>query len=291
MRDLSIEIRVGTVIIVALVILLYGIIWVKEYRINIQHYEYTCRFPEVGTLDVGDPVAVLGVDKGEVKEIQLEGNNVLVRMSLATGVTLKEDARFVIMNVGLMGERFVAIWPGVAPKKLNLNIPVMGKYDTGIPEVMGMMGDAIVEVRKLVAQLEGTFGEPGKAQEIREIIDALHEITKNTNKFINDNQPAMEVAVNNLSNTAVKMSEFFDSNTVGMQTMVDNFSETSVKLNELADDIKTITERINKGEGTIGKTLADDSLYFDLRQTMNNLDSLITDIKKHPKKYIHFSIF
>ena len=291
MRDLSIEIKVGTVVIMAIVILLYGIIWVKEYKINVEHYEYTCRFPEIGTLDVGDPVGVLGVEKGEVKKILLEGNNVLVTLYFTNDVVLKVDARFVVMNVGLMGERYVAVWPGVSEKALDLNVPVMGKYDTGIPEVMGMMGDAIVEVRKLVAQLEGTFGETGRAEEIRQIIDVLHEFTHNTNRFFTANKDNMEKAISDISETTGRMRAFIDSNTVEMETAVDNFAEASVKLNELSTDIKELAERINNGEGTLGRTLSDDSLYFDLRQTISNLDSLITDFKEHPKKYIHLSIF
>ncbi len=291
MRDLSIEIKVGTVIIAAIIILLYGIVWVKEYKFNVEHYRYICMFPEVGTLDIGDPVGVLGVEKGEVKDIELKGNNVLVTISLDKEVALKEDARFAVMNVGLMGERYVAIWPGESANALDLSAPKMGKYDTGIPEVMGMMGDAIDEIRHLVVQLEGTFGEPGKAVKIRQIIDALHEITENTNRFINDNQNTMEKALTSISNAAGRMDGFLDTNSVEMQKAVSNFAEASVKLNELSDDIKSITERIEKGEGTLGKTMADDSLYYDLRQTMNNLDSLITDFKEHPKKYIHLSIF
>ena len=291
MRDLSIEIKVGTVVIMAIVILLYGIIWVKEYKINVEHYAYSCLFPEVGTLDVGDPVGVLGVEKGEVKKIELEGNNVLVTIYLTKDVILKDDVKFIVMNVGLMGERFIAIWPGESEKALDLNVPVMGKYDTGIPEVMGMMGDAIVEVRNLVAQLEGTFGESGKAEEIRQIIDALHELTHNTNRFFTANKDNMEKAMSDISETTSKMRTFLDSNTVGMETAIDNFAEASVKLNELSTDIKELAERINNGEGTLGRTLSDDSLYFDLRQTISNLDSLITDFKEHPKKYVHLSIF
>ena len=291
MRDLSIEIKVGTVVIAAIIILLYGIIWVKEYKFNVDHFRYSCMFPEVGTLAIGDPVGVLGVEKGEVKDIKLKGDNVLVTISLDKEVALKEDARFAIKNVGLMGERYVAIWPGESENALDLNIPRMGEYDTGIPEVMGMMGDAIEEVRDLVGQLEGTFGKSGKAQEIRQIIDALHEITENTNRFIVDNQNTMEKTLTSISDAAGRMDSFLDSNTVDMQKAVSNFAEASVKLNELSDDIKDITKRIKKGEGTLGKTMADDSLYHDLRQAMNNLDSLITDFKEHPKKYIHLSIF
>ena len=291
MRDLSTEVKVGAVVVLAIVILIYGIIWVKEYRFNVENYTYTAGFPQIGTLEVGDPVAVLGVDKGEVSKIELDGNTVWVTMSLATDVTLKEDVRMTVMNVGLMGERFVAVWPGESDRPQDLSVPIMGKYDTGIPEVMGMMGEAIEEIRQLVFQLEGTVGDKGKAEEIRQIVDALNEITANTNAFIKANQQTMTTAVEDLSQAAGKMREFVDSNSVNMEKSLNNFAEASEKLSEISVRMDEISRQVADGEGTLGKTLADDSLYYDLRSAITNLDSLVTDFKKHPKKYVHLSIF
>lgn len=298
MRDLSIEVKVGTVVILAIIILLYGIIWVKGYKFHVEHYEYSCLFPQVGTLDIGDPVSVLGVDKGEVKDIKLAGNNVLVRFSISTDVKLKEDAKFKVMNVGLMGERFVAIWPGDSEKDLNLDIPVIGKYDTGIPEVMGMMGEGIDEIRNLVAQIEGTVGKTGKGEEIRQIIDRLDHITERISLFVDENQADMDSAIKDLGLVASKMRDFVDSNTVQMQTVVDNFAGASDRFNtvvatldELSQELHNLTRQVSQGEGTLGRAIADDSLYLDLRRALTNFDSLVTDFKAHPKKYIHLSIF
>lgn len=298
MRGLSIEVKVGTVVILAIIILLYGVIWVKEYKFHVEHYEYSCLFPQVGTLDIGDPVSVLGVDKGEVKDIKLAGNNVLVRFSISTDVKLKEDAKFKVMNVGLMGERFVAIWPGNSEKDLNLDIPAMGKYDTGIPEVMGMMGEGIEEIRNLVVQIEGTIGKTGKGEEVRQIIDRLDHITERISWFVDENQADMDGAMKDLGFVASRMRDFVDSNTVQMQAVVDNFEGASNKVNtvittldELSQDLHDLTRRVSQGEGTLGKAIADDSLYLDLRRALTNFDSLVTDFKAHPKKYIHLSIF
>ena len=291
MRDLSTEVKVGAVVVLAIVILIYGVIWIKEYRFNVENYTYTAGFPQVGTLEVGDPVAVLGVDKGEVSKIGLSGNTVRVTMSLTTDVKLKADARMTVMNVGLMGERFVAIWPGESEQALDLSLPIMGKYDTGIPEVMGMMGEAIEDIRQLVYQLEGTVGEKGKAEEIRQIVVALNEITANTDAFIKVNQQTMTTAVEDISQAAGKMRQFVDTNSADMEKSISNFAEASVKLNEISVRLDDISRQVSEGEGTLGKTLADDSLYYDLRSAITNLDSLVTDFKKNPKKYVHLSIF
>ncbi len=298
MRDVSIEIKVGTVVILAIVILIYSIIWVKEYKFNVEHYEYTCLFPEIGSLDVGDPVRVLGVQKGEVKEIAISGNNVAVKFSLESDVKLKEDARFLVMNVGLMGERFIAVWPGEAKAERDLKVPGYGRYDTGIPEVMGMMGLAIDELRRLIFDIEGIFGKPGKGQQLKDIIDRLDRVSARIEEMAVANQDGLNKALADFGHFAGKLRGFIDSNSTSMQTTLDNLAEASVKANNTLANLDTISGKLqaiitamDEGRGTLGKTLADDSLYYDLRRTLTNLDSLVTDFKAHPKKYISISIF
>jgi phospholipid/cholesterol/gamma-HCH transport system substrate-binding protein len=291
MRDVSTEIKVGGVVILGIVILLYAVIWIKGYQFNVEHYQLSGLFPQVGNLDIGDPVAVLGVDKGEVKDIRLEGDQVLVTMSLASDVELKKDAAAAVMNIGLMGERFVAISPGISTEPFDRSQPIAGQYDTGIPEVMGMMGKMITQVQTLLTQLEGTFGEKGKAETIREIIDNLQELTRTTNEFVKSHAKTMETAVDDLSSVAGGMKAFLDSNSTAIDTAMANIAVASQNIKTLSERLNVLTEQISNGEGTLGKAVTDDSLYYDLKRTINNLDSLVTDFKKHPKKYVKVSIF
>jgi len=291
MRDISIEIKVGMVVIAALVILLYGIIWVKGYQFTVGHYDYTALFPQVGSLAVGDPVSVLGVRKGEVKSIKLSADQVSVTMSLASDVELKTDARAAVVNAGLMGERYVEINPGKAGERLDLKKPLQGTYDTGIPEVMAMMGDVLGQVKRLVAVMEGTFGETGKAEAIRQIIDDLQSTTGKLNAFMEANEAKLSQSADNLSLVAESLHSFIDSNSAALNETVQNFAEASEDFKELSAQVHSLTTKISEGQGTLGKVVADDSLYSDLRRTLVNLDSLITDFKEHPKKYVKVSVF
>src|SRR3972149_151682 len=103
------EWKVGLVILAAIALLIYGIIWIRGTRIGRQTYTAAAVFPNVGSLSLGDPVAVSGVQKGKVKKIELHKGDVLVHVTLEKDVVLKKDARFTVMNIGLMGERFVAV--------------------------------------------------------------------------------------------------------------------------------------------------------------------------------------
>ena len=298
MRNISVEIKVGVTVIISAIILFFGIIWVKEYKFNVERYDYAVLFPNIGSLEKGDPISVLGVKKGEVQDISISGNNVLIAFNLTKDIKLMSDAKFTVMNIGLMGERFVNIEPGVSSEPLDLSYPTHGFYDTGIPEVMGMMGAAIDEIRHLIAVLEGTVGTPAATTSIKNIIDNLEIVSTEMRTMTLDNKDKMSQAIDDLSASSATLREFADSNQQKMQGIVDNVSEASEDFAVIAGRLDTLSGSINRlvadleeGRGTLGKTLQDEQLYDKLLKSVSDLDTLVTDIKANPKKYIHFSIF
>jgi len=298
MRNISLEIKVGLTVIAASIILFLGIVWVKDYKFNQERYDYSVLFPNIGSLEIGDPVSVLGVKKGEVKSISISGNDVLVGFSLTKDIVLKSDAKFTVMNIGLMGERFINIEPGVSSQPLDLSYPVRGFYDTGIPEVMGMMGAAIDEIRHLIAVMEGTIGTPAATTSIKNIIDNLEVVSREMRSLTSENKEKMSQTLDDLSNAAAKLKDFADSNEQKMQGIVDNLSESSDdfsvitgRLDTLSLSINRLVQNLEEGKGTLGKTLQDEALYEKLVKSVSDLDTLVTDIKANPKKYIHFSVF
>lgn len=298
MDNRTIELRVGIVVAVAALILFLGIIWIKEYRFNVERYEYRVLFPNVGALEVGDPVTVLGVKKGRVESILLSGGDVLVTFNLTTDVELKKDAQFTVMNIGLMGERFVDVSPGHSAELLDLSKPVKGFYDTGIPEVMGMAGQMLDEIRRLVAHLEGIFGTEWSQESFKETIRDLRKLSADLVSLLDRNKGKLEQAATDLSYTSSELKVLVEKNKEKLQSSVDNFTNSSAKLDtitttlsSLSVSLKNLIQKIESGEGTFGKLVNDSTLYTDLRKTTNNLDELIADIKKNPKKYLKVSLF
>jgi len=298
MDNRTIELRVGIVVAIAAIILFLGIIWIKEYRFNVERYKYGVLFPNVGALGVGDPVTVLGVKKGTVESIILSGGDVLVTFNLTTDVKLKKDAKFTVMNIGLMGERFVDVSPGHSPELLDLSKPVEGFYDTGIPEVMGMAGQMLDEIRRLVAHLEGIFGTEWSQESFRKTIKDLRKLSGDLVTLLDRNKDKLEKTATDLSYTSSELKVLVERNKEKLQSSVDNFTTSSAKLDtitttlsSLSISLKNLTQKIESGQGTFGKLVNDSTLYNDLRKTTNNLDELVTDIKKNPKKYLKVSLF
>lgn len=298
MNSKSVELRVGVVVLLACAVLVFGLIWVKGIRFDQSRFHHAVIFPNVGALEVGDPVSVSGVPKGKVEKIELYQGDVLVSFNLTTDVVLKKDAKFTVMNVGLMGERFIAVETGRSDTALDLSRPARGYYDTGIPEVMGRMGEMITLIRRLAESLENVVGTKSSQDALISTIRNLKEVSEKTNALLDRNQGRLDQTLEDLSYTSAELREVVADKKDELKSAVDNFSSASEKLDKitttldsLSISLKNVTAKMESGEGTLGQLLSDTTLYEQIKKTTQNVDSLISDIRKHPKRYLKFSVF
>jgi phospholipid/cholesterol/gamma-HCH transport system substrate-binding protein len=294
----SVELRVGVVVLLACAVLIFGLIWVKGIRFDQTRYRYSVVFPNVGALEVGDPVSVSGVPKGKVERIELHQGDVLVTCNLTTDVVLKKDAKFTVMNVGLMGERFIAVQTGHSDTLLDLSRPIWGYYDTGIPEVMGRMGEMIEQLRRLAENLEAVVGTQSSQDALIQSIKNLKEITQKANALLDRNQKKFDQTLDDLSYTSAELKRMVRDNKGKLESTADNFSSAAEKLNNitttldsLSFSLKNLSSKIEGGEGTLGRLVNDTTLYEQIKKTTEDVDSLVMDIRRHPKKYLKFSVF
>ncbi len=298
MRDRKVELQVGLVVVLAVIIFAWGIIWLKEYKFRQERYTYSVLFPNVGALEIGDPVAVLGVAKGGVEKMVIYQGEVLVTFNLSSDVILKEDASFTVKNIGLMGERYIEVEPGHSQILLDLSKLQKGFFDSGIPEVMGMMGEMITEIRRLTSNLQGTFGTAWAEESIKKSIENMRRLSEDLSSLLAQNKKKIGKTVNNLHYASSELKKMVDDNKEKLNSTVDNFASASERfknitevLDSLSFSLKILSEKIERGEGTLGKLINDKSLYEELKNTTKSVDELVKDIKKNPKRYFKFELF
>src|SRR5438067_4245987 len=109
MSSRGMEFKVGLTMLTAIVVMLAAIVWLKERSLRRKKRTYLVEFPNTGGLAASDEVQVNGVRKGEVHDMRLVGDRVLVRLDLASDVRLTRVSHVVIRDVGLMGEKVIAV--------------------------------------------------------------------------------------------------------------------------------------------------------------------------------------
>ena len=297
MASTNVELKVGLLVLIGAAILIFAVWLAKGYRYGQEFYSVSVVFPEVGALSPGDPVAVSGVNKGKVKKLSLYEGQVLVVLDLSSDVVLKEDAAFTVKNIGLMGERFVAVKTGASDIPLDLKKNAIGWFDPGIPEVMGMMGKVIESMNSLVQLLGETVISPATLDKFSHTITSLQKITERIEKSSAASAPKLDSAVENFARLSETLKKGLDRNQAFIDTAAVNFDAASRRLIQLVADMEEASARfksfatdLDQSEGSLRMLMEDRRLYDDIRRTALNIDSLVNDIRQNPKKYINFKL-
>jgi phospholipid/cholesterol/gamma-HCH transport system substrate-binding protein len=290
----KVELVVGGTIFIALFILIAGVLWLKGALVMENMVQYSVLFPNVGTLQAGDPVMVNGVKKGAVSLIALKGARVAVTFDLDKEVALTDASRITVQNIGLMGERMVGIQLDVTGKRITPNGKnkndisyLEGNFDTGIAEAMGMIGTVLSDVRALVKNIErivdGTVGDTLFFKQFKRIVSRLETVTETVESLIAENRPSIDRSVAAIERVTAEVNGLVDTNKHRINALVQDGSELGSKavvitsrIDSLTMTLDAIMARLNKGEGTVGLLLKDERFYYDLKKTIVDLDTFIT---------------
>jgi len=290
-------IQVGITGLVALVLLLVGIAWIKDYRLGQKKRTLTAHFEEVGNLSEGDPVSVRGVKKGAVKEVKLLDKGVRVDFEIERDVILHPDAEIRIANIGFMGEKFLALDPGVEPGSFDARKPIPGRFQSGVPEVISGAGDLITQATELSSRLN-EFLDAVDPATMERAAKNLEKMSASLSTTVDQNQADLRQAVLDFKSAAHQIRAIASENSGQVGTSIKDFGTASRQLTELssklsvtADGLQRVVSRLDNREGSIGKAIADSTLYDELRETLRNTNDLVRDIKKNPKRYIKLGIF
>ena len=294
----GLEIRVGIVVVAAAVILVLGVMWFQRFQLVEQRYGFFVRFVEVGGLKAEDQVFVDGVTCGFVESVALGATGVVVRLGIREGITFPHDSRVRLQSAGMMGDRYVAINRGNSPRPIAPGDTIDGEFMMGLSELMGGAGEVLEEVAEAARDLRevlDTFSRDGKLQSS---LDDLSAASENLRAITDENQPKLASAIAGIERVSTRMDSLIarhyaslDSSLAGVGRTGHNVDVAAQNLSSASEDLKEITRRLREGEGTMGKLLADDELIDRLNTTVSKLDSLITDIKLHPGRYVTLELF
>jgi len=297
MASNNIEFRVGLIILIGLVILFGSLYWLQGYKLERNSQLIRVRFEDVGTLAIGDKVTVSGVHKGKVNRLTLTEGGVDVELLVYRDVVLKRDASFVIKNLGLMGERFIAVSPGKDSVLFDATQVADGLYDTGLPEVMGLMGAMIADLRNLVASFKRTVGSDSSLVKFNNTVRNLEQVSASLAGYLSRNESKLDKTADNFFRTSKELKRLIAENSRIVDSSVQRFDRVTINLERFTDQLDSLSmsarefaEVLNNPDGTVKLLLEDRRLYDDLRRTADNIDDLINDIRANPRKYINLTL-
>jgi phospholipid/cholesterol/gamma-HCH transport system substrate-binding protein len=292
------EIQVGVTVLVALAITLWGVTWLKELSLAKKVRVWHVTFPQTGGLSGSDEVQVNGLRKGSVSRVELVGDHVVVDLALASEITLTSLSRVSIRNIGLMGEKVIAVDLSARGTAYTERDTIPGLYEKGIPEVMADMGATIDAITGLAQQLKNLADTMQQGGGLDRTLDNFRNTSEELKLAVSENRALLKETVVNLNSASRTAKALTTDREAQLKHTLDSFERSAEgmerltgRLDSLRSVLQTVSTKVNRGDGTLGKLVNDPQLYDDAKESVAQLKALIADIKKNPKKYINLSVF
>ena len=292
------EIQVGITVLVALIVLLWGVTWLKDLTLRRKVHVWHVRFPQTGGLGASDEVQVNGIRKGAVDKLRLAGDQVMVDLALDADVHLTTDCRVAIRNVGLMGEKVIAVDLRTTGTPYADRDTISGVYELGMPEVMANLGGTMQAVDHLASQLDHVATAFSKNGDLDKTMANFRVTSEQLQQTVAENRKLLHQTLEDLSQTAATTKELTSGREAQFKRTLDSFERASQNLERLSGRLdslraqfQSVASKVDRGNGSLGQLVNDPKLYDDMRASVAALNALLADIKANPKKYINLKIF
>lgn len=275
------EIKVGITVFVGIIILLWVYSWAKNLTINADRKELLIEFNSVAGLEIGDPVTINGVRKGYVDDIKISNSKVDVLVNLDPDVVLKEDAKFYIMMLDLMGGKKIEINPGLSQNLINYSISQKGEFLGDISSAMAVLGsvetdlvDVIREIKTSLSYINKSLADSQFNKDLKNSLTNLSNLTNNLNAFIVDNKDEINKLLKDGSELTKSVNTLIESNKDTITATINSLKKTLDNSQQLITRLNDFFDKTNKGENNLGKALNDQEIINDLKTSIQQLKDL-----------------
>ncbi len=267
MKKWTVELKVGSAILVALAILAYMTFSVGGIPfLNEKGYLVSVIFDSAGGLEKKAPVRVSGVKVGQVEGVTLVETGARVTLRINTGIRLKAGGYAIVRSSGFLGDRFVEIVPGKGPAFLagGAMLPARERAPD-VENIMNRFGDVASDIQAITTALKEILGDGKAKSSINAILDNTRSLTGQIDTFVKQNRNGLTHSVANLESFTRMLNR-----------------EGRVVVDEghlLVQGLNRILGRVERGEGTLGKLVADEEAYRKLNDTLGDLDHAIKGVE------------
>lgn len=317
-KRITTELKVGVFVFTAIIgIIIF--IFTQTRLSKWTGYEIGVLFDYVSGLEIGSPVRVSGVRVGEVKKIEIlyeEKPKVLVKLKINPKIRIGKNSRFTIKTLGIIGEKYIEIFPSTGKDFVNSGEIVEGENPLSVDKIANMGEEILVNLNKILSDVREITGDKEVKSWIKEILadskttiekinnsfekidqlaDGLAKTNQNLNSFIEENSPIIKKVIEDTDQFLVSGKKEMEETMRDIRnfltlkdkadTLLSSFTDASYEIKNASIEFKTTSlqikeffEKIGK-EGLIAKIMKEEQMIDEIKKEIEILKETTVKIK------------
>ncbi|MCK4244510.1 MAG: MCE family protein [Candidatus Omnitrophica bacterium] len=286
MKKVTLEVRVGIFLLLALLILGTFIFSKGILTLRKEGYEIKVAFNFVSGLEPGAAVRVSGVRVGEVKEIEVmyeERPKVIVALWLKKDVKLGRSSQILIRSLGLVGDRYVEIMPTSLT-----DIPLIKDKDliSGIDPIpmerlVNLGEDMIRDITQVLAAANDILADEEIKISLNKIFKDFLALTTGGKELITK----INSFIGKTEGSVTTFRDLLEANKENLQAAITNSKLVAANLKETTERVNNFLKLAEEGKSTLGKLVKDDKLYSDLRSVLKEAEASAISFRKSTEEF------
>jgi len=299
---LSREIKTAFLVIGGVLLFVFGFSFLKGKSFFEKDKIIYTVYDEVEGLVEGAKVTINGLVIGKIMKIDFLPNTtrILITMSVRNELDFSPQSEAILYEAGLIGGKAIQIDPVFDSKSIvKSGDTLVSALKPGLTELINKQIEPLqLKIENMLTSADSLFIGVGNilnndSQENLKSI--LKNLSLSTSKINDASISLVEILKKNQSNIDNTFENFAETSD-NLKTITDSISQANlaVAINKFTNTIESldgIVATIESGNGTMGKLVKDETLYQNLSQASKELEDLLSDLKSHPKRYVHFSLF
>lgn len=289
------EIKIALVAIVSIVLLFFGMNFLKGMTLFSNGDSYYITFKDISGLSSSSPIFANGYRVGVVRNVSFDYENngdVVVEFMVDDDLQIPKGSTAEIVS-DLMGNVKMNLLLADNPRDfVAQGDTIMGVINAGM---LGKAKDMIPAIEKMLPKLDSILANINMLLSDPNIGRTLGNVQKTTENLTVTTRElnALMASVNkDVPGLMGKASGLLDNaNNLTSNLAAVDVASTVAKVDQTLANVQQLTSKLNNDKGTLGLLMNDETLYYNLTNTVLSADSLLNNLREHPKRYVHFSLF
>lgn len=280
---------IGLAFIISLVMLYFGINFLKGVNVFQQQHRYYTSLNDVTGLLISSPIHLQGFQIGLVNSIKMENTSpveFVVGLNFSKNIQIPIDS-YIVYEVDVFGSSSVNLVMGTSHQLMQPGDTLRGSRNQGvmggISEIIPTTDAVLVNVDTFLTTMNELFSNPAWEKALTGITNTLDQLHQSSN-YLNRIMSVIETDLVVFSSNISQISSNLKNISEGLEEL--ELQNTLQHLDEMIGNLNSLTTNLNSQDSSLGRLMHDSSLHDSLMVTLNSATQLLDNIRQYPDRYL-----